>query len=640
MPFAVFRQHQRKLLAVFAILAMVGFVLSDTLPRWMNSGGLNDKDLEVAELYGKKIHRSDLNAMRQKRQYANQFMAYADRFGNMNFFGGMSDAEIIDSFILEHEADRLGIPATAAFAQDWVDQQTNGAMNAGLFETILTRFDNKLGGEQLLIDIASQARLLLARSEIAMPIITPLDVFRNYRDQTERTSFKVVPYLAESFTGQVGEPTESQLLELYDKYKDVLPDPASPMPGFKVPRKVNIEFLWTDINQIVKKARARTTENELKEYYDAHKTEYPLDIELPVNLFAGAPELTPPRYTPFDLVRESIAETIAREKANEELQETFAKIRTDIIDKFADDYHNVEDEITDAKKEGQPIDKYVLPERKDLSGAASLYGLKHETTGLVDQREAGTNFVISLARSGSVSGTSMDPKDVKGFAEVAFSPKTLLFESFEMNDPFGNRYVGRKIADEPAHVADLKEVRDQVVHAWKLEKARLLAKKAADEYAAKLRTLGGQIKELSVDTRPVLSIDSVTKLQPGMPIPSQYPGLIPGRRGPAVPSEIRQIPQPGSALIDALFALKSGDVTVEADLPQSTYYVMAFEQRQPVTFLSLMGPNGALASYWGETQVEVMRRNFKEGMDRLREQAGYKPQNYPATEKSRDEDES
>ena len=77
MPFAVFRQHQRKLLAVFAILAMIGFVLSDTLPRWMNSGGLSDRDLVVAELYGKKIHLSDLAAMNEKRQNANRFMAYA-----------------------------------------------------------------------------------------------------------------------------------------------------------------------------------------------------------------------------------------------------------------------------------------------------------------------------------------------------------------------------------------------------------------------------------------------------------------------------------------------------------------------------------------------------------------------------------
>ena len=36
MPFEVFRRHQRKLLAVFAILAMFGFVVSDSLPKLLN----------------------------------------------------------------------------------------------------------------------------------------------------------------------------------------------------------------------------------------------------------------------------------------------------------------------------------------------------------------------------------------------------------------------------------------------------------------------------------------------------------------------------------------------------------------------------------------------------------------------------
>ncbi len=39
MPFAVFRQHQKKMLAIIAILAMSGFVLSDSLYRLSNRGG-------------------------------------------------------------------------------------------------------------------------------------------------------------------------------------------------------------------------------------------------------------------------------------------------------------------------------------------------------------------------------------------------------------------------------------------------------------------------------------------------------------------------------------------------------------------------------------------------------------------------
>ena len=37
MPFEVFRRHQRKMLAIFAILAMFGFVVSDSLPKLLSS---------------------------------------------------------------------------------------------------------------------------------------------------------------------------------------------------------------------------------------------------------------------------------------------------------------------------------------------------------------------------------------------------------------------------------------------------------------------------------------------------------------------------------------------------------------------------------------------------------------------------
>src|SRR4051794_6849447 len=157
MPFAVFRQHQRKLLAVFAILAMIGFVLSDTLNTWSRSGGAAERNIVVAELYGKQIHLSDLGAMNEQRQRANRFMAYAGR--DPGFFGGTTRAEVIHAPLLAHEAARLAIPASTEFARKWIDLQTFGAMNAQLFEVILGRFDNKVSGEQLLSDVAGQVRL-------------------------------------------------------------------------------------------------------------------------------------------------------------------------------------------------------------------------------------------------------------------------------------------------------------------------------------------------------------------------------------------------------------------------------------------------------------------------------------------------
>src|SRR4051812_9488307 len=118
MPFAVFRRHQRKLLAIFAILAMFGFVLADSLPRLLNSGyGGPNQDPVVVELYGTKLRRSDINEMMVQRTNANRFLAPFNQ--GRPFFGDISTRSIVDAIILQHEADKLKMPAGSDVGREW-----------------------------------------------------------------------------------------------------------------------------------------------------------------------------------------------------------------------------------------------------------------------------------------------------------------------------------------------------------------------------------------------------------------------------------------------------------------------------------------------------------------------------------------
>ena len=617
MPFAVFRQHQRKLLAVFAILAMIGFVLSDTLPRWINSGGVNNRDYVVADLFDRQVRRSDLQAMDLERQRANRFMAYLGF--NPGYFGGSTQAELLDAMILKKEADRLEIPETSAFARRWLDQLTNSGITAAIFESILGRFDSTVSGEELLISLAGQIRMQLARQEVAVPIVTPLDVYKNYRDQTERAAFKVVPFLVDSFVGQVGEPSDADVQALYDQGKDLQPDPTRVAPGFKVPRKVKVEFVSIDAADVSRKIAEKLPEAEVAAYYEGRKKEFPLDIGLPADLFLGAPQLTPPRYIPFADQKDAMTKALAKERADEQVADTFDKVREEALDPYADAYIEQQAKIDEAKKEGRTADGVELPKYEDLAAVAKKYGLNHEISPPLTQDEAERYGRISMARTGT--GRANDGND---FDHTLFEKKTNLFEGIEFTDTLGDRYLARKLSDEPAHVAPLREVRDQVVRAWKVAKARPVAQKAAEAYAATLRNEGGVIKTLTVADRPVLTIDEVTKMKQGMSIPSQVNGEFRFERGPASPAEIRQIPEASPKLLDELFALKPGAVAVEPDRPETTFYVMTLDHRKPASFAALMGPAGDFASYGSDTMREGMRRSLTDGMARLREQAHFK----------------
>src|SRR5271165_4497630 len=133
MPFEVFRRHQRKLLAVFAILAMFGFVVSDSLPKLLNpnSGG---RDQPVVTLYGKTIYRSTLNDMLERRNYANIFMSELNPRQGRNQFGGTKDRDLVDAVILQHEADSLGIPSGREAGTAYLKRITQDRMTSEVFD--------------------------------------------------------------------------------------------------------------------------------------------------------------------------------------------------------------------------------------------------------------------------------------------------------------------------------------------------------------------------------------------------------------------------------------------------------------------------------------------------------------------------
>jgi len=249
MPFAIFRRHQRKLLAIFAILAMFSFVVADSLPKLLSGSSMARGDTVVVDLNGRKVYRSEVSAMATERANANLFIAelssLISRRPVQKAFGDTDTRSLVDAVILRDEADRLGMPSSIDVARTWLRQRVPG-MTPSIFEMILARFNDRISGEQLLEQISGQIRLANVRDLIGAPTITPLDVFNAYRDQTERVSARAVVFKTEDFLSKVGEPSESDIQAFYTLHKERLPDPDRPTPGFKIPRQVQAEILSID----------------------------------------------------------------------------------------------------------------------------------------------------------------------------------------------------------------------------------------------------------------------------------------------------------------------------------------------------------------------------------------------------------
>jgi hypothetical protein len=649
MPFAVFRRHSKKLLAVFAILSMIGFVLSDSLPALLRAGNESHRtDTVIAELYGKEVRRSDLAQLSTERSLANAFMASLVQrvygFPRPQLFGDTDVRSLVDAYILQHKAEKLGMPNSADLAREWLRQLTGGQMDAQLFELVLAPFRNQsqVTGEQMLYALANQIRLMNVRELPGVPDVTPLDIYQAYRDRNELVSVNAVRIPVADFIGQVSEPTNAEVQAFYDRYKNVPANPKSPTPGFKIPRQVQVEFVSTDAEALAREFRAKLTEQELLDYYETRKSEIQFQLPpletLPITLFEDDPQnkLTPPpaklgdlspelvpdtsvRYRPFAEVRTQLELDLSHEKAREAIDRMFSAVR-DAMYKFSDVYNEVVDENKEKKLQGDAALK-AQPPRPDLRPIAKQSGLTLETSPLLSKEAAANYGEIGQAHVGFTRAGD------RTFVDEMFSMPVILFEPIDLMNEKGRAFLAWKIADNPPHVPPLAEIRPEVVYFWKLEQARPLAQKAADEIAAKARQAGGTLTIEIAGSRPIFATAPLAKLEASMlPMPGQFSPLRPR------PTEIPEIADPSDELRDLLFELEPGEVAVAADMPKSHYYVMALNKRYPVSYVALYGSTGQFMEMKVNVLQEARERLYNSWMDRLRTEAGLKPDWSPPEE--------
>ncbi len=269
---------------------------------------------------------------------------------------------------------------------------------------------------------------------LGAPMVTPYDIYRAYRDQNEKVSAKLVEVPVDKFLAKVPEPSEAEIQAFYDKYKDTLPDPTRSTPGFKVPRQVRVEILSVDGNALARSLKDGLTDAELRAAYENRKSEFEVKggpTDLPADLFAGHPELTPPIIQPFNEVRSILGNSLAEEKAQSEIVERFGKIKRDVLDKYFDDYQEALSIQEEAKRQADS-GTASLPEPPDLKELAKREKLEYERTPMLSREDAEKLGSLSAPRSGC-RGNAIAPGEAspmnsstprRGYSSRSSSPTT------------------------------------------------------------------------------------------------------------------------------------------------------------------------------------------------------------------------
>ena len=161
-----------------------------------------------------------------------------------------------------------GVPSTS--------QSADGDIRQALQDELGEQMSFLQFVEQMKIELLAQHMRYLGRSVLSgtdpqtmQPAPSPAEAYAYFERLNRESQIEAYPVKVEDYVDKVkGKPTDKQLAELFEKYKEQEPSPYMPEPGFRVPPKVAIQYVKADFNKLLEEEKAKITEEQIKEEYE------------------------------------------------------------------------------------------------------------------------------------------------------------------------------------------------------------------------------------------------------------------------------------------------------------------------------------------------------------------------------------
>lgn len=697
----------------------------------------------------------------------------ARRMRPLYFGGNLKTEGLIDFLIWQHQADKLGIKLSAADVGKEVNRLTNNRLSpdrrdSGRVEQMIKeRYPQGYSGDMLLTALAQEFRAQMAQAAIMgtepatlgrIPDpITPDEFWSYYKDNLTRLDIRLFPVKAEDFLAQVKEqPTDKELRDLYAKNKDREYSPDSKEPGFKLPRRVQVEWIsgksdspyykkaavelrtlvqitqqvgfgaanlpgapgiapaleqsiTAGIDPLVVAEYNRNRMNTWGPYlapsysrpwwqqaaFSFHDTNVNLADNIATAVGSGAMpmspvaavaglmgnvsyheiadraqrgstwllagagptpltsclaasavggELTPTsEFLPISLFREQLKEQILKFLAQDLLAANLKAITKEIESRPRPaDKEKTDKEKADKEKQ----DKQNQESNDAIARMVKQYDLQTgKTTEVRDQFRNKIADDPGLQPLYDAYKKYRDPEG-KRFADLFFNPDSkgpFVVERFPFNR-FGRPdddsewrsapepFIFWKTADQPARTApfDDPDVKKDVERAWRMQKARELAKKDAESLATKAQEEKGDVKKLRdfavrnkmaiIDLPPIAKMNQKSSGRPDIAYFYQPPEIpeakVPNAdKKPTSLLEAQQLAGKPSEFATKLLALQDkakGDTLVLHDYPEAVFYVAVLVDKQPPTMDEFF-------TVYRDAATDAVRRNeFLQDFERER----------------------
>jgi hypothetical protein len=300
-PFKIFRKHQKIILAGLVLMAMLAFGIGDIALRMGRSRGINTGSPTVVETSIGKLSQMEMNQLVQRRKIVQQFLItafsvthpelakspwFASRFVYPRIvrygFSGESHQEVFNTWLQLQEANKMGIVVTDEDVEAFLRQFTSlpefpeRKLTKKKFFEALHRLPMQLSPKQLYDMLRDELAAKLAmRTKLPPSLPSPEKYWEYYQQLNTRQRIVAAALPVKDFAEQVPDPSESQINDFFAKHREQAEFAGGGefKPGFRQPRRVNLQYLTLSYAAVEEEARAAgpITDKEIEQYYEEKK---------------------------------------------------------------------------------------------------------------------------------------------------------------------------------------------------------------------------------------------------------------------------------------------------------------------------------------------------------------------------------
>ena len=356
-----------------------------------------------------KLHESDLQNLQFARYHLRNFMRMVNLTAaeqgatpqqGLGIPDTDSESDVVQIAILARQAEQMGMVVSDDAIIDWLTRYAQGKLGPGDFARILRDVTQGRMSQNQFFD--AMRRELLAQQYLGiqqegMMPPTPAGIWDYFLRLNRQISFEAVPFQVSDYLAQVDEPSEDEILALYEEGKNRYPFPDRPDPGFKRLKRVAVQYVKADLANYLEEAKADITDEEVQRYYETNKEEF-RNIDLP-NF--GTPSLLGDELeattTPADAADET---TDAPDAATPSISEPPA---ADDASDLPDEQPLQDDpEAVGPKQNAAPEPDLELPDDDGISAADAL---PENEDAPVDQAEAAIDQTIEESEATEANPT-------------------------------------------------------------------------------------------------------------------------------------------------------------------------------------------------------------------------------------------